>query len=126
MNKKNLRASAFILAIAVAWMISGFFAPGEPKVFEPEVKNQKVITVNSVAQNFILPITVKGESQSFSKVDIKAQTSEKVTKINFLDGDFVKKGQVICELDSGQRRANFKKAEIDYNSTKELNKKGLA
>ena len=126
MNKKNLRASAFILAIAVAWMISGFFAPGEPKVFEPEVKNQKVITVNSVAQNFSLPITVKGESQAFSKVDIKAQTSEKVTKINFLDGDFAKKGQVICELDSGQRRANFKKAEIDYNSTKELNKKGLA
>jgi len=34
-------------------------------------------------------------SQSFSKVDIKAQTSEKVTKINFLDGDFVKKGEVI-------------------------------
>ena len=74
MNKKNLRASAFILAIAVAWMISGFFAPGEPKVFEPEVKNQKVITVNSVAQNFSLPITVKGESQAFSKVDIKANT----------------------------------------------------
>ena len=66
MNKKNLRASAFILAIAVAWMISGFFAPGEPKVFEPEVKNQKVRTVNSVAHNFSLPITVKGESQAFS------------------------------------------------------------
>ena len=126
MNKKNLRASAFILAIAVAWMISGLFAPGEPKVFEPEIKNQKVITINSLAQDFSLPITVKGESQAFSKVDIKSQTSEKVTKINFLDGDFVKKGQAICELDSGQRRANFKKAEIDYNSTKELNKKGLA
>jgi len=126
MNKKNLRASAFILAIAVAWMISGFFAPGDPEVFEPEVKNQKVITINSNAQDFSLPITVKGESQAFSKVDIKAQTSEKVIKINFSDGDFAKKGQVICELDSGQRRANFKKAEIDYNSTKELNKKGLA
>ena len=126
MNKKNLRASAVILAIAVAWMISGFFAPGDPELYEPEIQNQKVIAINSNAQDFSLPITVKGESQAFSKVDIKAQTSEKVTKINFSDGDFVKKGQVICELDSGQRRANFKKAEIDYNSTKELNKKGLA
>ena len=69
---------------------------------------------------------LSSSSTTGSKVDIKAQTSEKVTKINFLDGDFAKKGQVICELDSGQRRANFKKAEIDYNSTKELNKKGLA
>ncbi len=126
MNKKNLRASAFIFGIAVAWMVSGYFAPGDPEVFEPEIKNQKVVTINSIAQDFSLPITVKGESQAFSKVDIKAQTSEKVTKINFLDGDFVKKGEVICQLDSGQRRANFKKAEIDYNSTKELNKKGLA
>ena len=126
MNKKNLRASAFIFGIAVAWMVSGFFAPGDPEIFEPEIKNQKVVTINSIAQDFSLPITVKGESQAFSKVDIKSQTSEKVTKINFLDGDFVKKGEVICQLDSGQRRANFKKAEIDYNSTKELNKKGLA
>ena len=43
MNKKNLRASGVILLIAVAWMISGFFAPGDPEVFEPEAKNQKVI-----------------------------------------------------------------------------------
>ena len=72
MNKKNLRASAAILTIALAWMISGFFAPGDPEVFEAEVKNQKVITINSNAQDFSLPITVKGESQAFSKVDIKA------------------------------------------------------
>lgn len=126
MNKKNVRASLVILFIAIAWMISGYFAPGDPEIYEPEQKNQKVITINSIAQDFSVPVTVKGESQAFSKVDIKAQTSEKVLKINFLDGDFVQKGQVICELDSGQRRANFKKAEIDYNSTKELNNKGLA
>ena len=74
MNKKNLRASGVILFFTLTWMVSGYFAPGDPEVFEPEIKNQKVVTINSIAQDFSLPITVKGESQAFSKVDIKAQT----------------------------------------------------
>ncbi len=125
MNKKNLRASAAILIITVIWMISGYFAQSEPVEYKATTEKESVLVSVSEAKDFRLPITVKAESQAFSKVDIKSQTSEKIINVAYLDGDFVKEGSVICELDSGQRQANFKKSEIDYDSSVELNKKGL-
>ena len=125
MNKKNLRASAVILLFTVIWMISGYFAQTEPDEYvAPETK--EVVLVNtSKASDYRLPVTVKAESQAFSKVDVRSQTSEKIINIAFADGDFVKESEVICKLDSGQREANFKKSKIDYDSSVELNKKGL-
>ena len=125
MNKKNLRASAAILFFTVIWMLSGYFAKSEPVKYEAPVEKEVVLVTQSEARNFSLPVTVKAESQAFSKVDIRAQTSEKIVNIAYEDGDFVEEGSIICKLDSGQREANFKKSKIDYDSSVELNKKGL-
>ena len=125
MNKKNLRASAVILAITVVWMISGYFAQKDPVKYEAPIEKETVLVNASVAQEFSLPVLVKAESQAFSKVDIRAQTSEKIVDVAYADGDFVQEGALICKLDSGQRQANFKKSKIDYDSSVELNKKGL-
>ena len=125
MNKKNLRASAAILFFTVIWMISGYFAQSEPVEYEAPVEKEVVLVAVSEAKDFSLPVTVKAESQAFSKVDIRSQTSEKIVKIAYQDGDFVKEGSIICKLDSGQREANYKKSKIDYDSSIELNKKGL-
>ena len=125
MNKKNLRASAVILIITIIWMISGYFAQKDPIKYEAPIEKETVLVIASVAQDFSLPVLVKAESQAFSKVDIRAQTSEKIVDIAYADGDFVQEGALICKLDSGQRQANFKKSKIDYDSSVELNKKGL-
>ena len=125
MNKKNLRASGVILLFTVIWMISGYFAQTEPKEYVAPVTKEVVLVNNSKAVDYKLPVTVKAESQAFSKVDVRSQTSEKVVKIGFADGDYAKKNDVICKLDSGQREANFKKSKIDYDSSVELKKKGL-
>jgi multidrug efflux system membrane fusion protein len=125
MNKKNLRASAAILTITIIWMISGYFAQKDPVIYEAPIEQEIVLVNASVAQDFSLPVLVKAESQAFSKVDIRAQTSEKIVDIAYADGDFVQEGALICKLDSGQRQANFKKSKIDYDSSVELNKKGL-
>ena len=77
MNKKNIRASAVILAITVIWMISGYFAQSEPVEYKAPVQKESVLVSKSEAIDFRLPITVKAESQAFSKADIKSQTSEK-------------------------------------------------
>ena len=125
MNKKNLRASGVILLFTVIWMISGYFAQTEPEEYVAPVTKEVVLVNNSKAVDYKLPVTVKAESQAFSKVDVKSQTSEKVVNIGFADGDYAKKNDVICKLDSGQREANFKKSKIDYDSSVELKKKGL-
>jgi multidrug efflux pump subunit AcrA (membrane-fusion protein) len=114
MNKKNLRASAAILTITIIWMISGYFAQKDPVIYEAPIEQEIVLVNASVAQDFSLPVLVKAESQAFSKVDIRAQTSEKIVDIAYADGDFVQEGALICKLDSGQRQANFKKSKIDY------------
>ena len=125
MNKKNLRASAAILFFTLIWMLSGYFAKSEPVKYEAPVEKEVVLVAVSEAKDFSLPVTVKAESQAFSKVDIRSQTSEKIVKIAYQDGDFVEEGSIICKLDSGQREANYKKSKIDYDSSIELNKKGL-
>ena len=125
MNKKNLRASAVILFFTIIWMLSGYFAQSEPVQYEAPVEKEVVLVAQSEARDFSLPVTVKAESQAFSKVDIRSQTSEKIVNIAYEDGDFVKEGSIICKLDSGQREANYKKSKIDYDSSVELNKKGL-
>ena len=125
MNKKNLRASGVILLFTVIWMISGYFAQTEPEEYVAPITKEVVLVNNSKAVDYKLPVTVKAESQAFSKVDVRSQTSEKIVKIGFADGDYAKKNDVICKLDSGQREANFKKSKIDYDSSVELKKKGL-
>jgi len=125
MNKKNLRASAAILVFTIIWMLSGYFAQSEPVEYEAPVEKEVVLVVQSEAKDFSLPVTVKAESQAFSKVDIRSQTSEKVVNIAYEDGDFVEEDSIICKLDSGQREANYKKSKIDYDSSVELKKKGL-
>ena len=124
MNKKNLRASGVILFFTLIWMISGYFAQTEPEEYVAPVSKEVVLVNNSKAVDYRLPVTVKAESQAFSKVDVKSQTSEKVVEVGFADGDYAKKDDVICKLDSGQREANFKKSKIDYDSSIELKKKG--
>ena len=125
MNKKNIRMAAIILGGVFVWMLLGLFAPSERKPEIRDVEKQTVLTVNSEAQNYSLPISIQSISEAFSKVDLRSQTSEKVKKIYFLDGEFVKKDQVICELEPGQKLANFKKSEIQYESSKNLYDKGL-
>ena len=125
MNKKNIRMAAIILGGVFVWMLLGLFAPSERKPEVRDVEKQTVLTVNSEAQDYSLPISIQSISEAFSKVDLRSQTSEKVKKIHFLDGEFVEKDQVICELEPGQKYANFKKSEIQYESSKNLYDKGL-
>ena len=125
MNKKNIRMAGIILGGVFIWMLLGLFAPSERKPEIRDVEKQTVLTINSEAQDYSLPISIQSISEAFSKVELRSQTSEKVKKINFLDGEFVEKDQVICELEPGQKYANFKKSEIQYESSKNLFDKGL-
>ena len=125
MNKKNLRMAGLIVGGVLIWMLLGLFAPAENEFGGRQATKITVLTKNSSATDYRLPIYTKSESEAFSKVEVKSQTSEKIINMHFSDGDFAKKGEIICELDSGQRLANFKRAEIEFNSQTELKKQGL-
>ena len=125
MNKKNLRASGcntfFHINMDDFWL----FCTNRAGRIRSTSTKEVVLVNKSKAVDYRLPVTMKAESQAFSKVDVRSQTSEKVVKVGFAEGDYAKKDDVICKLDSGQREANFKKSKIDYDSSVELKKKGL-
>ena len=110
MNNKNIRTSIIIIIAVGIWMLLGLFAPTKNESIEYVPLKQTVLTSYSVAKDYQLPIYSKIESEAFSKIDLRSQTSERVRKMHHQNGDFVQEGKIICELDSGQRQANYKRA----------------
>ncbi len=77
-------------------------------------------------------VSADGELKAKSQVDISAETIGRVKKIFYKEGDFVKKGSLLIELDDIQAQANYelakaqlKQAEQVFKRTQSLYDKGL-
>ncbi len=73
-----------------------------------------------------------GELKAKSQVDISAETIGRIKAIYYKEGNYVKKGALLIELDDTQAKANhqlaevrLKQAEQVFNRTKSLYEKGL-
>ena len=80
-----------------------------------------------VSDNLIIP----GVIMANESVNITTVVSEKIKKINFEEGKFVKKGDVLVELVDfeenailEQYKAEIEEAEINYQRALQLSKKG--
>ncbi|MGQ9702452.1 MAG: efflux RND transporter periplasmic adaptor subunit [bacterium] len=77
-------------------------------------------------------VSADGELKAKSQVDISAETIGRVKRIYYKEGDFVKKGNLLIELDDVQARANYeltrtqlKQADQVFKRTQSLYEKGL-
>ncbi|MEO0105854.1 MAG: efflux RND transporter periplasmic adaptor subunit [candidate division WOR-3 bacterium] len=77
-------------------------------------------------------VSADGELKAKSQVDISAETIGRIKRIYYKEGDFVKKGSLLIELDDTQASANYKLSEVRlkqaeqvFNRTKSLYEKGL-
>lgn len=77
-------------------------------------------------------VSADGELKAKSQVDISAETLGRIKKIYYREGDFVKKGSLLIELDDTQAKANYKLSEVRlkqveqvFSRTKTLYEKGL-
>jgi len=82
--------------------------------------------------NITSKVTASGELRAKSQVNISAETIAKIKKIYFKEGDYVKKGTLLIELDDAQSdanrklaMANLKQAEQDFNRSQSLFEKKL-
>ncbi|WP_316859650.1 efflux RND transporter periplasmic adaptor subunit [uncultured Cohaesibacter sp.] len=78
-------------------------------------------------------LTIRGRTQADTKVTVRAETSAIVRARHVEKGQWVHKGDLLCELDVGSRAANvakaeaaLKQAEFDLNAKETLAKKGFA
>ena len=124
-TRSNIEWSIMFISFAMIWMISGYF-------YQPEIQTQEVvkddITVRVINQNSITyqeEILIKGFAEADKKVELKSETSGKVTALPIQQGSFVRKGDVICSLFVAEKESFFKKAELEFKSAEKLFDEGL-
>ena len=96
---------------AVTYMVQGFMMAGKMKKANvPGVTIEKIET-RSVIKKFEAP----GRIQSVSRIDVVARVSGYLTKSYFKEGDIVKKGQILFEIEPQeyQLAADKAKANLD-------------
>lgn len=86
-----------------------------------------VITRKVEAQSFVDRFTALGTARANEAIEVTARTTSIVTGINFRDGQKVRTGEVLIELDARQESANLsladaqlKQAESQYQRSKAL------
>ena len=95
---KNIRISLYILIPILLWMISGLF---KNESIDEKVETTDLFSVQtsiSYAVEYQPLIKLKATSYSETKVDVKAKTSGEVVKIGSIQGNLIKKDEVLCSL----------------------------
>lgn len=124
-------------AAITLWMLSGVFSSDEEVVIEAPVKSE-IDTLFSVqverfhAKTITPELVIHGETAPSSHVLISSEISGKVTAIHAREGDFVKKGQLILEIDPkgkaqqvNQAKAVVKQKTLEHKANRSLIGKGL-
>ena len=95
---KNVRISLYILIPVIGWMISGQFVK-ENIINERIEKTLSSVVISESSPSFFSPkIVLNASATSEKRVNVMAKTSGEVMPNNVLQGDWVKKDQVLCRL----------------------------
>jgi membrane fusion protein (multidrug efflux system) len=73
-----------------------------------------VVTAVAQMERIATELSALGTARANEAVEITSKTSNLVTAVHFRDGDFVKRGTVLVELDSNQARADLAEAEAAH------------
>jgi membrane fusion protein (multidrug efflux system) len=138
MSEKRSLATPISIAVAVicaAWAIyatqhkpvAGAGAGGPPTGAARNNAPASVMLVQVRSERVSQKLEALGNARANESVDISTKTSNIVTAVTFRDGERVKRGQVLVQLDDAQARADVAAAqaavtesESIYNRSREL------
>jgi membrane fusion protein, multidrug efflux system len=133
--KPSYRAATVITLLVALWLGSGILSFGGGK--HADNAQAKAVDIPSVQVQRLswrhrdASITVRGRTEALKTVDVKAQVDGVVQALDFKEGDFVKAGQVLCDLQVNDRaakvdeaRAQVAEMEQKYNANLALAKDG--
>jgi multidrug efflux system membrane fusion protein len=128
--KPRYRAATAILILVGLWVGSGVVAGGAARRTGDTVAKTadlpSVQVERLVAQHKDASITVRGRTQALHSVDVKAEVDGVVQALHFEKGDFVKAGQVLCELKVNDRAAKLDQARAQVSETEQKYKANVA
>ncbi|GAB4232979.1 MAG: efflux RND transporter periplasmic adaptor subunit [Methyloligellaceae bacterium] len=141
-RRSYLWAAVFTLLIA-GWMLSGdLLGNSDPGVRPPEEATSaetkarqtppfRVRVKVSRAQMRDAALTLRGRTEAYARVNLQAETAGVVEALPIDKGAQVKKGSLVCKIETGVRGAMLKKAgaeerqaELDYEAAERLMRQG--
>lgn len=120
---KNLIKNALIATAVLTLASCGNSGEDKSARKEAEVETPKVQVATAVVRNVDQTEVYTSTVQAFVKNNIAPQSGGRISKIYVEVGDFVKKGQVVAEMDKtqlAQIELQLKNNEIEYNRLKGL------
>jgi multidrug efflux system membrane fusion protein len=123
--------------IIVLWMLTGVFKSSDLEIIEVPVIVQNSDIFNVEIEHYqAKPITpeliIHGQTAANRQVRIKSEIAGRVIKVHSREGQFVKKGQVIIEIDPrdseqqlAQAKALLKQRKLEHEANQSLIGKGL-
>ena len=101
-------------------------------VVAEEERRASVVALKSTSEPYVDTLLLRGRTEATRRVDVRAEESGLVVSEPLLKGEIVKKGQVLCRIADGDRRAELaeaearlKEAEIEEAAAKRLAERGF-
>jgi len=125
--KPSYRAATAISVLVALWLGSGVLSGGRAKHTDDAQANAFAIPSVQVERLIASPrnadIVVRGRTEALHSVDVKAEIDGTVETLHFEKGDFVRAGQVLCQLKVNDREA---KADQAHAAVAEMEEKHTA
>ena len=91
----------------------------------PQKKGQEVEVTVVARGEIVSMVTASGELRAKSQVDISAETIGRIKRVYYHEGDYVKKGALVIELDDVQADANRKLAQAQLKQAEQAYDRGI-
>ena len=123
--------------LIILWMLTGLLKPTNLNATEAPVQKETSeifsVQVEEYDAKTIIPeLIIHGQTAPNRSVEIKAEIAGKVLKINAREGDYVKKDQIIIEIDPrdkkeqlDQAKALLKQRKVEHQANQSLIGQGL-
>ncbi len=131
MRRSYIWSGLFGIAVA-AWLGSGYVIPSPATTSKAESKTTAdqpfAVQVKTFkAHDRHAEVTVRGYTEASRQVAVRARTKGLIVASPFSQGDSVKQGDVLCQLDMGARKTQLAQTEAalasarrDYEATRKL------
>lgn len=116
---KGTKISPLLLAAVVfVGLVVYLYLPKEQNL-KSKGENTTPVTVHSIkSEPFSIEIEALGTAKASEFIALTAQTTDIVQSINFEDGDVVKKGQLLLQLNDNEEKARLSELDINLQEAK--------
>jgi RND family efflux transporter MFP subunit len=118
-TKVIIISSITVLLLSVAFKLKSNKRTVEENVYRPDVNKKVLVEAESVLlKNFDKPLSYTGTFTAFREVMLIPQVHGEVKSVSFEEGDIVKEGKTLIQIDDDLLQAQYVAAEASYQTSK--------